>query len=302
MNKRTKDEIKEFFSRKLELLSRACASFEVTAQEFRVLYGLLIGHLSNDSDWCQPKDETLGKSTATGTRSVGTHTRSLQAKGWLIKTKRGTGASDYSFPPLSVRQDSAEWCPERSATSCEAFGNLASSVRHTVCRTEPSLEPSLEPSFLNKRLEEEDCIQERKEEGLVPTDEGLFEVFWAAYPNRVNKPAARRAFAIAIQTVDLDTLLAGVQRYADTKPTGTSWMNPATFLRNEGWHDERGPMQGGRDGLRVAMDKLGWGHPPTIGTLEEFLEVGPERPTQEQIDADLVNWEKVKRQIKGALK
>src|SRR5262245_23327155 len=106
--KRNEKEIKEFFSKKMAILSKACASKDVTPQEFRVLFALIIEHLSNGTDWCNPTDETLGLSCATGRRSVGTHTRGLKAKGWI--TKRQTlHAPEYGFPHLtSYQQDSAD--------------------------------------------------------------------------------------------------------------------------------------------------------------------------------------------------
>jgi hypothetical protein len=141
--------VKEFFSLKMAMLSRACASREITAEEFRVLFALTIGHLSNETDWCQPKDETLGQSCATCTRSVGTHTRSLVAKGWITK-KQTLHASKYEFPSITpCRQLPADMPESMSATQSIHVGKLEHSCRHTACRTEPSLEPSLKPSLVN---------------------------------------------------------------------------------------------------------------------------------------------------------
>jgi hypothetical protein len=141
--RRNAKEIKEFFSQKMNMLSKACASPEVTAQEFRVFYALTIGHLSNETDWCQPKDETLGQSCATCTRSVGTHTRSLVAKGWITK-KQTLHASKYEFLGItSCRQLPADMPQFMSATPSVHVSNSERPCRHTACRTEPSLEPSL---------------------------------------------------------------------------------------------------------------------------------------------------------------
>jgi hypothetical protein len=127
----------------MNILSKACASQEVTPQEFRVFFGLIIGHLSNETNWCEPKDETLGRSSATCTRSVGTHTRSLVAKGWITK-KQTLHASKYEFPGItSCRQLPADTPQSMSATQGVHVGNSERPCRHTACRTEPSLEPSL---------------------------------------------------------------------------------------------------------------------------------------------------------------
>src|SRR5262245_3232107 len=65
-------------------------------------------------------------------------------------------------------------------------------------------------------------------------------------------PSARKEFAIAITKVDINDLVAACERYARTKPPKMAWLNPATYLRQERWLDERGP----RDGIAGALDRL----------------------------------------------
>lgn len=65
-----------------------------------------------------------------------------------------------------------------------------------------------------------------------------FDQFWRAYPHRVCKGQARRAFAGAIAKATLDQLLDGVRRYVESKPRDIPWCNPATFLNGERWSDE----------------------------------------------------------------
>jgi hypothetical protein len=108
----------------MKMLSEACASTDVTPQEFRVLFALTIEHLSNQTDWCQPTDQTLGQSCTTCTRSVGTHTRSLVAKGWITK-KQTLHASKYEFPRItSCRQLPADMPQSMSATQSVHVGKL----------------------------------------------------------------------------------------------------------------------------------------------------------------------------------
>jgi hypothetical protein len=68
-----------------------------------------------------------------------------------------------------------------------------------------------------------------------------FERFWAVYPKRVAKEAARKAFAAAItRGVDAEILVAGAQRYAVERqgqpPRYTK--HPATWLNAGCWEDE----------------------------------------------------------------
>jgi hypothetical protein len=68
-----------------------------------------------------------------------------------------------------------------------------------------------------------------------------FERFWAVYPKRVAKEAARKAFARAVENgADPEALIIGAQRYAverqgqDSKYT----KHPATWLNAGCWNDE----------------------------------------------------------------
>lgn len=69
----------------------------------------------------------------------------------------------------------------------------------------------------------------------------LFDRFWAAYPRRVAKEAARKAFAKAIENgVDPELLIAGAKRYAAERygqdPRYTK--HPTTWLNGGCWHDD----------------------------------------------------------------
>jgi hypothetical protein len=65
-----------------------------------------------------------------------------------------------------------------------------------------------------------------------------FAKFWEVYPHRVDEPGARKAFAVALQGVGLDELVAVVRRYCASKPVDREWCNPATWLRRKRWLDQ----------------------------------------------------------------
>lgn len=66
----------------------------------------------------------------------------------------------------------------------------------------------------------------------------LFESFWSAYPRRVAKATARKAFAKAIKLTTLETMLAAIESYKAHKPEWMAFKHPATWLNSEGWEDE----------------------------------------------------------------
>lgn len=67
-----------------------------------------------------------------------------------------------------------------------------------------------------------------------------FETFWKAYPRRVAKAEARKAYDKAMKTVSHQTIMDGVQRYAVyTQSTDHRFIkHPASWLRAECWEDE----------------------------------------------------------------
>jgi hypothetical protein len=82
----------------------------------------------------------------------------------------------------------------------------------------------------------------KKDRATGATDgEEAFERFWAVYPRKVAKEAARKAFAKVVENgTAVETLIAGAQRYAverkgqDPKYT----KHPATWLNAGCWEDE----------------------------------------------------------------
>ncbi len=74
--------------------------------------------------------------------------------------------------------------------------------------------------------------------GDFPAD--AWERFYEAYPHKVGKGAAKRAFGSVMRNrkVSFAELMGGLDRYKRTKPPDISWCNPATFLNQERWADE----------------------------------------------------------------
>jgi len=73
---------------------------------------------------------------------------------------------------------------------------------------------------------------------ISPTD---FDEWYQAYPHKVGKGAARKAYATALKKTDHQTLIRGVEIYRGTKPPDRPWCNPATWLNQERWTDEPEP-------------------------------------------------------------
>lgn len=65
-----------------------------------------------------------------------------------------------------------------------------------------------------------------------------FEAFWAAYPRKTAKGAARKAWPAAEAKAAPGEISAGLKRYIATKPSDIAYCYPATWLNGERWLDE----------------------------------------------------------------
>lgn len=84
-------------------------------------------------------------------------------------------------------------------------------------------------------------MKNRGNRGRVSTDKeetNEFERFWAAYPRKVGKFAAEKAFRKARKDTPLSAIMAGLVAYRVEKPAYADWCHPATFLRQGRWLDE----------------------------------------------------------------
>jgi len=88
------------------------------------------------------------------------------------------------------------------------------------------------------------CIQSSSGDDGI--GDALFDRFWSAYPRKVGKPNARKAFFKHVKTVDqLNLILDNIQRRIDCGEwceTDKQFIpHPATWLNREGWTDEMTP-------------------------------------------------------------
>ena len=83
-------------------------------------------------------------------------------------------------------------------------------------------------------------IGDKKIRGSGGKEEKGFEAFWAAYPKKINKPGAQRAFAKV--DVPLETLLKAIETQRRsrqwTEAGGQYIPYPATWLNQRRWEDE----------------------------------------------------------------
>lgn len=74
-----------------------------------------------------------------------------------------------------------------------------------------------------------------------------FDAFWEAYPAKVGKQAAQRAWAKAKGRPPLGEILAAIDAYRRAKPPDRDWCHPTTWLSQGRWADEHPAPTGPRN-------------------------------------------------------
>jgi uncharacterized protein YdaU (DUF1376 family) len=128
----------------------------------------------------------------------------------------------------------------RAVSELESLTKL--SRKQSENRARPNKNNSLEsPNHHHTEPEPEPDTEKKKEtrakRASFPDDD--FNRFWDAWPHKVGKPAARKAFPKALGVAaSVEPILHGLRQYIRTKPPDRPWLNPATFLNQERWNDQ----------------------------------------------------------------
>ena len=132
-----------------------------------------------------------------------------------------------------------------------------------------------------------------------------FETFWQAYPRRIAKGAAIRAFFSATKIATFSEIMDGVRRYAQTRPDPKYTPHPATWLNQQRWADEIKEEANGKaisrsnaaptktdrlnaviaDAIANPPDLSIWGRPRAAYQHDRPMLPGPE-PVRERAGAD----------------
>lgn len=75
------------------------------------------------------------------------------------------------------------------------------------------------------------------------TREEEFSNFWRAFPRKIAKANARKAFDKAIKLTTMEILLDGITKYVANKPDYQDYCHPASWLNAQRWEDEWEPQQ-----------------------------------------------------------
>jgi hypothetical protein len=205
---------------------------------------VLVGIANHDGDggaW--PSKATLCRYTGATDRTVRRALRTLEECGYLTTIINGGGMAEtpndrrpnrYTLhfdggasgaPPSEAT--GVPPVPERGCPPCPPAGVPAVPPK-------PSYEPSLKPSSESLSL------------AIVPEGpDEWFAAFYAAYPRKVGKPAAAKAYKTAIKKASAHVIGAGLAGWAaywsDNKIATEFVPHPSTWLNQERWNDAPPP-------------------------------------------------------------
>ena len=175
----------------------------------RLLLHLALADFANDEGTCFPSQRTLARKARCTEGFVRLAIKDMMESGLLEIERAAHGRGNtalYRLKPVTVKPVSVKPVSPEAETR---FPDEIAPITRTV----------MEPS----------------------NTDADFEVFWKAYPRRVAKVEARKAFAKVMGGRDappLDKLLEAVTRYAQAHTDLKYVAHPATWLRQGRWADD----------------------------------------------------------------
>lgn len=175
--------------------------------------GLLALMMGMGSSWVY-RGKDLAKRCGVGREKYQRMIRELKDAGYLevVPKQGGAGKLDgYDY----VIHDTAGGLKNRPPVNPPAVESdhirITTSKNTNLKTPQP---PKGEHSFFSEMEEQEEQKQTSEK------DSDRFDEFWSAYPKKVGKPSARKAWGKAIKRVDPDQIIAGAKAYA-------SWLSSA---------------------------------------------------------------------------
>lgn len=195
-----------------------------------------------DQDWsCYPSQERLASMTEQGVRTVRRHLADLEALGLIRREQRRVDGHRTS--------DRFYLLPAKTAASQPANDDTPTGQ---IVQNQPAklagypLEEPLENLLVTGTPETDTLVgvldphRPTTSRATVAAVDVEFETFWKAYPRKVGKGAAVKAYRAARRKASLTEILAGLDAYRTNKPDWQDYAHPSSWLNAERWADDYG--------------------------------------------------------------
>lgn len=222
---------------------------------------------ANDQGVCWPSIPTIARRVCASERAVQNAIKWLESAG-VVKANRSNGRhTSYMLTPAAYAPPQ-EMHPRSICTG--ETGAPANKMRHTpaanagVPPQHMHQPPQHMPSNHHKPSTEPSGNRQRapaKNEKAKSAD--LFRRFWEAYPRKVAKADAEKAFAkLVADEAMLAILLAAIAKQSAwpewREEAGKFIPHPATWLNGKRWTDEQAPVTAGGEATGSAGDAAWW--------------------------------------------
>jgi hypothetical protein len=175
--------------------------------------GLLVQLMSHAPGW-RMSIRSLARANGTGADTIKSAVAELEQYGYLVRSDEQKRSEDGTFADY-------EW------RTADPFQNPV-----TVKTRHGEMEHKEE-----QVLKEEQVIKNKQENKA----DDLFIEFWNAYPRKLDKAKAFRAFKSALKRATFEDILAGVIAYRNDPARNPDFTKyPATWLNSDSWENAAG--------------------------------------------------------------
>lgn len=215
-------------------------AFQQTGLRSSVKFVLVaLADRANEDNECWPSRDTIAADTCLNPETVSKATEELEALGLIEKHRRFAGSVVFRLVGVEPRHPSAGnpakgKNPTKGKTRHPSAGNPAPNLPMNLPKTYYARDDDF-PALDDIRLTPENTP-------AATADPPGFEEFWSAYPKKVAKADARKAWR-QIKRPAIDVILGDLR--TREWPESRFIPNPATYLRGHRWEDERNSAQRG---------------------------------------------------------
>jgi len=205
---------------------------------------LALCDFANDEGVCYPSISTIAKKSTSSERTVSYAIKTLEKIGVISHEKRSreNGSRSSNVYKIDIKSlfdiDFNEYKtsktevskPQKLHTTLEDNQTAICDNQTAICdnqtATVADLEPSVEPSDKNHQYK----------------GGGNFDLFWKAYPKKVGKIHAQKAYTKAIKKTTHEIIVSGLENQLNCKSwkkdDGQYIPHASTWLNGERWNDE----------------------------------------------------------------
>lgn len=196
----------------------------------------LLGYLRSHAAGYRVSQAQIVRESADGRDAVVTGLRELEAAGYLTRIPhKGPGRFAEDDYAITDPFDAAgQLIPrDRRETRAAAPTDTRETLQIGLSDTEnPGRKiPPIEEQGEETRVPTEPL-------SLVPPPPDPFDEFWQAYPRKVGKADAQRAWSRAVRKTNPDKILAGLHGYPFDTSRAQFVPHPATWLNGARWEDD----------------------------------------------------------------